>query len=347
MTDLTVGDQRGTASAATLGPVVVTDCDHADLDPEAAVFSEHAVDHRVQQCRTAQDVIEQCGGARVLVNQYAPITADVLDALPDVRLVVRYGVGVDSVDVPAATQRGVWVANVPDYGTAEVADHTIALAMSLLRGVTVYDRSVRDGGWDYTVARPLRRLSELTFGVVGCGAIGTAVAERAAALGMRVLGADLLPGRPSPPAVIEMTGLDELVSSSDVISLHATLDQSSQGLIGRAALSRMRPDAVLVNTARGGLVDTTALIEALETGALAGAALDVLDVEPIAPDVRHRLTRLPRVVLSPHAAWYSEESFVQLKSEVAREAVRVLSGDAPRSPVNSPDASAAARRAGR
>jgi D-3-phosphoglycerate dehydrogenase len=225
---------------------------------------------------------------------------------------------VDNVDVEAATRRGVWVANVPDYGTAEVADHALALALALLRGVTVYDRSVRAGGWEYQDARPLRRLSELTFGVVGCGAIGQAVAARAAAFGMRVIGADVLDGR--PPGPIERVELNELLAVSDVISLHATLDEHSRGLLGEQALA------------------ACALLAALDAGAIAGAALDVLDPEPPDAATREGLARHPRVILTPHAAWYSEESFVQLKTEVAREAVRVVQGEPPRSPVNKPSA---------
>jgi D-3-phosphoglycerate dehydrogenase len=320
----------------TTPTVVVTDCDHENLDPERTVLAEHGLSLRLQTCRTAADVIAQCQGAAVLVNQYAPITGAVLDALPEVRLVVRYGVGVDSVDVPAATDRGVWVANVPDYGTAEVADHTIALTLALLRGITVYDRSVRDGAWDYTVGRPLRRLSELTLGVVGCGNIGSAVASRAAALGMRAVGCDVTPDRPAPPAPIEPVSFPELLRRSDVVSLHATLDAGSRNLLDGPAFAAMRPGTVLVNTARGGLVDTTSLVTALEQGQIAGAGLDVLDVEPVTASVRAALTAHPRVVLSPHAAWYSEESFMQLKSEVAHEAVRVLSGKPPRCPVNTP-----------
>jgi D-3-phosphoglycerate dehydrogenase len=323
-------------TAPSTAPVVVTDCDHAHLDPERAVLEPEGVALRVERCRTADDVAERCQGARVLVNQYAPVTAEVLDALPEVRLVVRYGVGVDTVDVDAATERGVWVANVPDYGTEEVADHTLALAMALLRGVTVYDRGVRAGNWDYRAPEPLRRLSTLTFGVVGCGAIGRAVAERAAVFGMRVLGADVVDGRPPDGSPITRVGLDALLAQSDVVSLHATLDGRSRGLIGERTLAAMKPSAVLVNTARGGLVDTAALVAALDAGAITGAALDVLDVEPVAAEVREALARHPRVVLSPHAAWYSEESFVQLKTEVAREALRAVRGEPPRSPVNRP-----------
>jgi D-3-phosphoglycerate dehydrogenase len=258
----------------------------------------------------------------------------VLDALPRCRLVVRYGVGVDNVDVEAAAERGVWVANVPDYGRDEVADHTLALALAVLRGVVALDRSVREGTWDLAAARPLRRLSALTWGVVGCGAIGTAVAGRAAGLGMRVLGYDVDQVRSEPP--IERVPLEELLEAADLVSLHAALTPDSHHLVGAAALARMRPTAFLVNTARGGLVDSGALLAALDAGELAGAALDVLEGEP--PDeLGWRLARHPRVVATPHAAWYSEEAFSTLKTEVAREALRVLEGGQPRSPVNRPE----------
>jgi D-3-phosphoglycerate dehydrogenase / 2-oxoglutarate reductase len=317
------------------GVVVITDCDHDTIDPERAVLDGHGVELRRLQCRTPREVADQAGDADVLINQYVPITAEVLDALPGCRLVVRYGVGVDNVDVAAAAERGVWVANVPDYGRDEVADHTLALALAVLRGVVVLDRSVRDGTWDLEAARPLRRLATLSYGVVGCGAIGAAVAGRAAGLGMRVLGYDLPQVRSGPP--IERVPLEELLATADVVSLHAALTDQTHHLIGAAALARMRPTAFLVNTARGGLVDAAALLAALDDGRLAGAALDVLEEEP--PDqLGWRLVRHPRVVATPHAAWYSEESFHTLKTEVAREALRVLEGEAPRAPVNSPAA---------
>jgi D-3-phosphoglycerate dehydrogenase / 2-oxoglutarate reductase len=317
------------------GVVVITDCDHGDVDPERAVLDGHDVELRALACRTPEEVAAHAGGADVLINQYVPITAAVLDALPRCRLVVRYGVGVDNVDLEAATERGVWVANVPDYGRDEVADHTLALAMALLRGVVALDRSVRDGAWDLDPARPLRRLATLTWGVVGCGAIGTAVARRAAGLGMRVLGHDLPTVRSQAP--IERVPLEKLLEEADLVSLHAALTPDTHHLVGAAALARMRPTAHLVNTARGGLVEETALLAALDAGALAGAALDVLEHEP--PDeLGWRLARHPRVVATPHAAWYSEEAFHTLKSEVAREALRVLGGGAPRSPVNTPAA---------
>jgi D-3-phosphoglycerate dehydrogenase len=316
------------------GVVVITDLDHDNVDPERSVLDGHDIELRVLQCRTPEEVAAQAGDADVLINQYVPITGEALDALPRCRLVVRYGVGVDNVDVEAAAARGVWVANVPDYGRDEVADHTLALALSVLRGVVALDRSVREGSWDLEAARPLRRLGTLTYGVVGCGAIGTAVAGRAAGLGMRALGYDVPQVRSEPP--IERVPLEELLSSSDVVSLHAALTPDTHHVIGAAALGRMRPSAFLVNTARGGLVDAAALLAALDAGELAGAALDVLEGEP--PDeLGWRLARHPKVVMTPHAAWYSEEAFHTLKTEVAREALRVLEGGRPRSPVNHPE----------
>ncbi|MCP9213523.1 C-terminal binding protein, partial [Streptomyces sp. NEAU-Y11] len=316
--------------------VVITDCDHDTIAPEQAVLSDPRVQLRLASCKTGQDIIDQASDAHVLINQYAPVTGEVLDALPHCRLVVRYGVGVDNVDVPAATKRGVWVANVPDYGSDEVADHTVALAFSLLRGVVRLNGSVRRGAWAYAAARPLRRLSTLTFGVVGCGAIGTAVARRAAALGMRVIGTDLDPSRTlAADTPIENVSFDELLATADVLSLHANLTEASHHLIGRQALNAMKPTAYLLNTARGGLVDSVALLDALNRDALAGAALDVLETEP-PDDTGRALAVHDRVILTPHAAWYSEESFVTLKNEVAHEALRVLRGERPRCPVNNP-----------
>jgi D-3-phosphoglycerate dehydrogenase len=201
--------------------------------------------------------------------------------------------------------------------------------------VVVLDRAVHAGSWDLEPVRPLRRLGTLTWGVVGCGAIGTAVAGRAADLGMGVLGYDVEGVRSGP--LIERVPLEELLSRADVVSLHAALTRESHHLIGADALARMRPSAWLVNTARGGLVDSAALLAALDAGAVAGAALDVLETEP-PDDLGWRLARHPRVVTTPHAAWYSEEAFVTLKTEVAKEALRVLQGGKPRSPVNSPAA---------
>jgi len=320
--------------------VVITDCDHGTIAPEEAVFAEAGLEVTLARCTTAADVAEQGRDAAGLVVQYAPVDAAALAALGRCRVIARYGVGVDTIDVEAATARGIWVANVPDYGTEEVADHALALLLALLRGVGRLDRSVRAGEWDFSLVRPLRRLSTLTVGVVGCGRIGGAFSRRLRALGLAVLAHDPS-GVPDPLQALGVrpASLDALLAEADAVSLHLPLTPRTRGLVGPAALAAMKPGAYLVNTARGGLVDTPALLAALDEGRLAGAALDVLAQEPPGPEdpVRGH----PKVLLTPHAAWYAEESMLTLKREAAREVVRVLAGGRPRSPVNEPAASAA------
>jgi D-3-phosphoglycerate dehydrogenase len=315
--------------------VVITDCDHPDVDPERAVFADAGVEVRLEHCASAEDVIGVARDADALIVQYAPVGDEVLHALERCRGVVRYGVGVDTIDVEAATRRGVWVVNVPDYGTEEVSDHAVALLLCLLRGVVRLDRSVRDGGWDESAARPLHRLSTRTVGVVGCGRIGAAFARKVRGLGLAVQAHDPtgVPGE-LREAGVEEAALEELLGACDAVSLHLPLEPDTQHLIDAPALERMRRGAYLINTSRGGLVDSTALLSALEAGEIAGAALDVLESEP--PEPGDALVNHERVIVTPHAAWYSEESSETLKSEVAREAIRIITGERPRSPVNEP-----------
>ena len=316
--------------------VVITDCDHDNIEPEQRVFAEAGFDVHLAECKTASDVIEQARDADALINQYAPIDENVLAHLVQCRIVVRYGVGVDTIDVEAATRHGVWVANVPDYGTEEVSDHAFALLLNLLRGVGRYDRAVRSGEWDYSAMRPLRRLRTLTVGVIGCGYIGAGFARKVGCLGARVLGYDAagVPEELVRDGVVEPADLDELLARADAVSLHAPLTEHTRHLIGAEQIRLMKSGAYLVNTSRGGLVDSAALLRALDGGEIAGAALDVLETEP--PEAGDPLVTHERVLITPHAAWYSEESMETLKSEVAREVVRVLSGERPRSPINEP-----------
>jgi D-3-phosphoglycerate dehydrogenase / 2-oxoglutarate reductase len=195
---------------------------------------------------------------------------------------------------------------------------------------------VRTGEWEYTAVRPLRRLRTLTVGVIGCGHIGAEFARKVRCLGARVLGYDTarVPEELVHDGVLEPADLDELLARADAVSLHAPLTEQTRHLIGVEQLRRMRPDAYLVNTSRGGLVDQAALLRALDEGEIAGAALDVLETEP--PEAGGLLITHERVLIAPHAAWYSEESMETLKSEVAREVVRLPSGERPRSPVNEP-----------
>ncbi len=310
--------------------VIITDCDHGTIAPEEAVLRAAGVEYALHQAQSEDDVIAVARDADAIILQYAPITGRVLDGLPRCRVAVRYGVGVDTVDLTAATERGVVVANVPDYCIEEVSDHAIAMLLSLWRGVTAYDRAIRGGTWSTTARPPMPRLTGRLFGVIGVGRIGAQAARKAAGLGMRVIGYD--PYLTGLPAGIQQVTLDRLLRDADAVSLHLPLTPESRHLINEAALRKMKPSALLVNTARGGIVDTAALIRALQDGWIAGAALDVLEQEPVPRD--SPLLSLPNVILNPHASWYSDQSVPELKRKTAETAVAVLRGQRPASVVN-------------
>jgi D-3-phosphoglycerate dehydrogenase / 2-oxoglutarate reductase len=266
---------------------------------------------------------------------WEPVTAADLGRLSSLRVIATPSVGIDHVDVEEATRRGIWVCNVPDYCIDEMADHALALLLALVRGVVELDRSVREGAWNHEAAGPLRRLADTRLGVIGFGRIGRALASRARVLGMDVCAHDpLVPDDDIAAAGILPVTLVELLESSAAVSIHAPLTPETRGLLGRRELELLPDGAYVVNVSRGGLVDTGALLEALEQGRLGGVALDVLEVEPPTRDSAAPMAA--RLVVNPHAGWYSEraEDTVQRR---AVEAVRdVLEGRRPESAVNEP-----------
>jgi D-3-phosphoglycerate dehydrogenase len=292
--------------------VDVVSCDlHGgpDLLREAGFEVRHTV------AATPDEVAAAAAGATAILTGDAPVTASVLDAAQEVRIVATVTAGTDQVDLDAARERGVWVANVPDAYTEDVAAHALAMMLSLLRQLPRYDRHVRAGGWDALEGPRPARPSELTLGVVGLGRIGSRLAALARPLFGRLLGHD--PAAPAPEGV-EPVALEALLAGSDVVSLHLPITGDTRGLVDRRRLESMRPGAVLVNVSRGGLIDEPALLDALDSGRLAGAALDVLAQEP--PSAGAPLLRHPLVLLSPHAAFLSAASE---REGVARQAANV------------------------
>ncbi len=312
--------------------VVVTDTVFPSLDPERRVLADLA--EVVLAPASDEATLRQVAAdADAVLNCYAPLSADLIRSLRRCRIIARYGIGVDTVDLPAATAAGILVTNVPDYCIDEVSDHALALILALSRGLARARPATRAGTWDLASVRPLHRLRGQTLALLGFGRIARALAAKAAPLGVRILAYDPYL---APEAIraggAEPADLATALREADVVSVHVPLSAETRHLIGTAALEQMKPTAFLVNTARGGLVDTQALTAALQAGRLAGAALDVLESEPPPADLP--LLRLPNVILTPHAAFYSEESLVELQTRAAEEVARVLRGEPPRSLVN-------------
>lgn len=312
--------------------VLVTDFDFPDLEIERELAGEAGVGLESADADGPEDVIGAARevGADALLVQYAPITRAVFEEL-DLAVVGRYGIGVDSVDLEAAADHDVPVVNVPDYCQDEVAEHALALTLSCVRGTARFDAMIRDGEWDWTAGKPIHRLQGATVGFVGFGSIPERLAAKASGFDFEYLAYDpYLSTGELAEAGVEKVGLEELLERSRVVSVHAPLTDETRELLDGEAFAAMREDAVLVNTARGAVVDTTALAEAIETGEIAGAGLDVLPEEP---PTESALFSLESVVLTPHVAWYSEESITELRETVTRDVLSVLSGGEPTNPV--------------
>jgi phosphoglycerate dehydrogenase-like enzyme len=249
------------------------------------------------------------------------------------RGLVRAGVGYNNVDLEAATRHGVVVCNVPDYGTEEVADHAIMFLLALVRRLVPSHEAIRAGHWDHRTALGAPRLRGKTFGIVGCGRIGTATALRARALGLDVVFYDpyLRQGMDKALGIRRVYRLEELLEESDFVSLHCYLDAGSHHLINARTIARMRSGAILINTSRGPVVEEDALLEALESGRIAAAGLDVVEREPLQNE---SLRDHPNVLFTPHTAFYSVEGYTELRTKTAEEVRRLLLGEPPRNPVN-------------
>ncbi len=310
--------------------VVITDCDQGSIDEEKEEFERIGAELILAQVREEEDLIRACKEADGLLNQYSLLTRRVFENLPKCKVVARYGVGVDSVDLRAATDLGILVANVPDYCMDEVANQTIAMMLALMRKVAFFDQKVKSGQWDFRQGRPIHRLKGKTMGLVGSGRIGLELAKRIAAFGVNVIAFD--PYIKKAPEGVELKDLDTVLKESDFISIHCPLNDSTRHLIGEREFRKMEKKPLLINTSRGPIVDEKALIQALREGFVSGAGLDVLEKEP--PDSQNPLLKMENVILSPHIGYYSVESISELKRRTAKNVVDVLMGRWPKSVVN-------------
>lgn len=299
--------------------ILITDYDFPDIELELALYRAAGVEVVFAQCRTEEDVIAASAGCEGLLVQYAPVNARVFAARPEIRIVSRFGAGFDTVNTADARQFGVWVANSPDYGVGEVATHALAMTLSLLRHIAFYDRDVKAGQWHFTTPGKMQRVSDLTLGIVGLGRIGKRMAHISRNSFKRVIACDPYIIDGDFPAYVERVSQEELFAQADAISLHTPLNDDTRGMVAAPLLQRMKPGSVLVNTARGALVNIDDLVAALDAGRLDSAALDVLPVEP--PDFDARIVQHPRVLITPHAAFYSDVAEKELRRKAAQNLV--------------------------
>lgn len=311
--------------------VLLTDYAWADLDIERRILGESGAELIVAPAADAASLAAGAVNADAIMTNWAKVSEPVIAAGRRLRIISRLGIGLDNIDIDAATRRGIVVTNVPDYCVIEVAEHALALLLALSRKVAFYHQETKAGQYRLQAGPPLRRIEGQTLGIIGFGRIGLKLAQKAMPLGLRVLAAsrrrpdDLTPG-------VEYCDLEELLRRSDYVSLHAPLTPQTRHLIGASNLARMKRGAYLINTSRGALIDTAALIAALESRQLAGAALDVQDPEPPPLDVPPYND--PRVIVTPHAAFVSVESLENLRTRAARQVALYLTGERPENIVN-------------
>jgi D-3-phosphoglycerate dehydrogenase len=312
--------------------VLITDYAWESLDIERQILGAVGAELLVSESGEEQELLQLAPVVDAILTCWKPVTRAVIESAPRCVMIGRYGVGLDNIDVSAATEHGIVVTNVPDYCVEEVSDHALALLFAWTRKVAAYDQAIKGGKYDMRAQMPMFRIAGKTLGIAGAGRIGFALARKAAALGLQIIIYDvrLL----SAGSDFEQVGtFDELLSRSDFLSVHVPLTEKTRFLFNRETLRKMKRTAYLINTCRGGVVHAASLIEALDEGWIAGAGLDVFEVEPPAQD--DPLIRHPKVVATPHAAFYSEESLKQLQATAARQVAEMLSGRRPNNVINS------------
>lgn len=322
--------------------IVIADTDFGDSEFEKKMIAKAGIecvsfddpdDINNPDNKSPHELIKRLQGADGAITSYGHFTAEVFEALPNLKVVSKTGTGVDNIDVEAATKNGTLVCNVPEYGTEVVSDHAIALTLCVLRRINETDADMRNGIWNFRKRRPLGQVHGRKFGVIGYGNIGRAVARKASGLGfdVQIWNRHSTAGRFSPEG-FEYVELDELIRTCDVVSLHVALTQETHHLLNRERINNMKEDAIVINTSRGSVIDTDALAEALEAGKLWGAGIDVFEEEPV--DFNSPICKAPHTVLTSHSAYWSEESAIELRTRCTQNAIDVVLGRTPESVVN-------------
>lgn len=321
------------------GTVLIADYDFGDVDIERGIIEQADLQVAVAQCKSEDDVIEHGREADGVLTQYTPVRERAISAFTRCRVIARYGTGVDIVDVDAATRRGIQVTNAPnDWCADEVADHAMALWLAAARQICRYDQAVRRGDWRWQAGQPIWRVRGRVFGLLSFGAIARGIAERVRPFGVEIWAHDpFLDQDEITRTGARAVSFDELLEGSDYLVIQSPLTPETHHLFNRDTLRRMKPTSILVNTARGPIVEDAALYQALAQGWIAGAALDDIEEEPAKQrnwQPVNPLFELPNVIITPHAAYYSEQSITTVRRIAAEEAVRVLTGQPAQSPVN-------------
>jgi D-3-phosphoglycerate dehydrogenase / 2-oxoglutarate reductase len=315
--------------------IVITDYRFPDVEQERRAVEAAGGTLVAGQATNEEQVAELCRDADGVLNARAPVTRQAIAAMHRCRIIVRYGIGVDTVDVAAATERGIFVANVPDYCLDEVSDQAFALLLMLSRQMIPAIALAREDAWPVSKMPPLQRLRGQTCGLVGCGRIGSLLAAKVKPLGMNVIIHDpYLNGERAREMGVELVSFDALLSRADFISLHAPLTDETHHLFGATAFARMKKNASIINTARGGLIDEVALLAALDAGQIFGAGLDVLESETVVTPVRTALVRHPKIIVTAHTAWISQQARATLQLRAIEQVLACLRGELPYGLVN-------------